>query len=181
QFSQAPTYLCTFSNADVSQVAAAKAIFGEIPIAGKLPVTLPGIAQIYSAVERSKLSMKLETDLPGELQSVRARLNTLDSLLETHIRQRAFPGASVAIGYRGHLIYQKAFGKFDYSARGTPVTPETIYDLASLTKVVSATTLAMQLFETGALKLEFPVSRFYPSFTGGGREKITVQHLLTHS
>jgi beta-glucosidase-like glycosyl hydrolase/CubicO group peptidase (beta-lactamase class C family) len=180
QFSQARAYLCTFSNADVSQTATVKAIFGEIPVAGQLPATLPGIAKIYSGIQRSKLNMKLAADLPGELQPIRDRLSTLESLIERHIRERAFPGASVAIGYRGHLIYQQAFGRFDYSARGTPVTPETIYDLASLTKVVSATTLAMQLFETGQLRLEFPVSRFYPSFTDGGREKITIQHLLTH-
>ncbi len=181
QFPDTKTYLCTFSNADVSQVAAVRAIFGEVPIQGKLPVSIPQIAEIYGGIVRPALSMKLNTHLPKGLQPVGERLNALDTLIEEHIQRRTFPGASVAVGYQGHLVYHKAFGKFDYSPNGTPVTTDTLYDLASLTKVVSATTLAMQLYEKGSLKPEFPVSRFYPSFIGGGRDKITVRHLLTHS
>jgi beta-N-acetylhexosaminidase len=181
QLPQLPAYLCTFSNADVSQVAAVKALFGEVPITGRLPITLPGIAPIYSGTDLSALSMKLELKPTKELQPVQERLGMLDNVLDRYIQQHVFPGASVAIGYRGHLIYQKAFGRFDYSAKGKPVSKETIYDLASLTKVVTATTLTMQCFESGILKLDDPVSRFYPSFIGNGREKITLKHLLTHS
>jgi len=175
------TYLCTFSNADVSQVAAAKALFGEIPVVGRFPITLPGIARIYSGIEVPALSMKLEVKPTKQLQPVQERLSRLDSLLDEYIRGHVFPGASVAIGYQGHLLYHKAFGKFDYSTKGKSVSKETIYDLASLTKVVTATTLTMQFFESGILKLDDPVSRFYPSFTGNGRERITLKHLLTHS
>jgi CubicO group peptidase (beta-lactamase class C family) len=181
QIPRTPSSLCTFSNADVSQVSAVKAIFGEIPVKGKLPVSIPGVANIYSGVERTKLDMKLKDGMSGEFQPVQEHLITLDNLIEQSIRRRAFPGASISIGYKGSLIYQKAFGKFDYSQNGKPVTTTTLYDLASLTKVVAATTLAMQLCESGDLKLEFPVSRFYPSFTGGARERITIKHLLTHT
>jgi beta-N-acetylhexosaminidase len=181
QLPQLPAYLCTFSNADVSQVAAVKALFGEIPITGRLPITLPGIAPIYSGTELSALSMKLELKPTKDLQPVQERLGMLDNVLDRYIQRHVFPGASVAIGYRGHLVYQKAFGRFDYSAKGKPVSKETIYDLASLTKVVTATTLTMQSFESGILKLDDTVSRFYPSFIGNGREKITLKHLLTHS
>jgi beta-glucosidase-like glycosyl hydrolase/CubicO group peptidase (beta-lactamase class C family) len=181
QLPQPSTYLCTFSNADVSQVAAAKALFGEIPIAGRLPITLPGVAPIYGGTQLPALSMKLEISPAKDLQPVQERLKTLDTRLDQYVQRHVFPGASVAIGYRGHLIYQKAFGRFDYSAKGKPVSKDTIYDLASLTKVVAATTLTMQFFETGILKLDDPVSRFYPPFTGNDREKIAIRHLLAHS
>jgi beta-N-acetylhexosaminidase len=173
--------LCTFSNADVSQIAAIKALFGEIPISGKLPVTLPGIASRDSGIELPAFNMTLDTNLPKDLEPVQERLGILDALINRRIQQHAFPGASVAIGYSGHLIYHKTFGRFDYSPKGKPVSTETIYDLASLTKVVTATTLAMKLFESGTLKLDDPVRRFFPSYSGGGRERITLRHLLTHS
>jgi len=181
QLSPASTLLLTFSNADVSQIAAVKALFGEIPITGKLPVTLPKIASLHSGIELPTLNMALETKLPQDLQLVQERLEILDGLLDRYVQCHAFPGASVAVGYRGHLIYQKAFGRFDYSSKGKSVSTETIYDLASLTKVVTTTTLTMQLLESGFLRLDDPVKRFYRSFTGDGREKITLKHLLTHS
>jgi beta-N-acetylhexosaminidase len=181
QLRQPSTSLCTFSNADVSQVAAVKALFGEIPITGKLPITLPGVASIYSGIELPALSMKLDTSLAKDLQPVQARLRKLDSLMDQYVQRHVFPGASVAVGYRGHLIYQRASGKFDYSVNGKSVSKDTIYDLASLTKVVAATTLAMQFIETGILTLEDPISRFYPALTGNEREKITIRHLLTHT
>jgi beta-N-acetylhexosaminidase len=178
-FPQASTYLCTFSNADVSQAAAVKAIFGEIPIKGKLPVSLPGVAALRTGVERQKLEMRLE--IPEASNLLRSRLGkVLDALIPQQMDKRVFPGTSIAIGHRGRLV-QKSYGKFDYSASSLAVTTETIYDLASLTKVVTATTLAMQLFEDGRLKLEHPVSRFFPSFSTEEKDKVTVRHLLTHS
>lgn len=179
-FPQATIYLCTFSNADVSQVAAVKAIFGEIPVKGKLPVSLPGTAALGDGVEREQLAMRLQ--MPEASAPLPSRLGeVLDSLMTEQTGKRAFPGASLAVGHRGQLVFQKAYGRFDYSLRSPVVTTGTLYDLASLTKVITATTLSMQLYEQGQLKLEHPLSRFFPAFVGQGRHKITVRHLLTHT
>lgn len=176
------TYLCTFSNADVSQAAAVKGLFGEIPIKGKLPVSLPGVAVLRSGLERERSVMTLRSAAPVESASLQAQLDqTLSTLINEQIGKRAFPGASLAVGHRGRLVFEKAYGKLDYTAKAPAVTNETIYDLASLTKVISATTLAMQLYERGQLKLEHPVSRYFPAFVGELREKITIRHLLTHT
>jgi CubicO group peptidase (beta-lactamase class C family) len=178
-FEPAQTYLCTFSNVDVSQRAAVMGIFGEIPIRGKLPVSLPGIAHRASGIEREKLGMTLRASAST---AISARLEqSLDALLNEQVRRHSFPGASVAVGLRGQLVFQKAYGKLSYSASSPAVTSATLYDLASLTKVITATTLSMQLFERGQLKLEYPVSRYFPSFVKSGREQITIKHLLTHS
>ena len=181
-FPVVPTYLCTFSNADVSQTAAVKALFGEIPVKGKLPVTLPGVAALHSGLERARTAMILRSSAPFESGSLQDRLQgVLDPLIDEQIRKRAFPGAALAVGLRGNLVLQKGYGKLDYSAKAPAVTNETIYDLASLTKVITATTLAMQLYERGQLKLEHPVSRYFPGFVAEGRDKITIRHLLTHT
>ena len=181
-FPALPTYLCTFSNADVSQTAAVKALFGEIPVKGKLPVTLPGVAALHSGVERERSAMILRSPAPSESASLHGRLEgVLDPLIEEQIGKRTFPGAALAVGHRGNLVFQKGYGKLDYSAKAPAVTNETIYDLASLTKVITATTLAMQLYERGQLKLDHPVSRYFPGFVEEGRDKITIRHLLTHT
>ncbi len=181
-FPALPTYLCTFSNADVSQTAAVKALFGEIPVKGKLPVTLPGVATLHSGIERARSVMTLRSPAPAKSDPLHSRLqDILDPLIQEQIGKRAFPGAAVAVGHRGNLVFQKGYGKLDYSAKPSAVTNETIYDLASLTKVITATTLAMQLYERGQLKLEQPVSRYFPGFVAEGRDKITIRHLLTHT
>jgi CubicO group peptidase (beta-lactamase class C family)/beta-glucosidase-like glycosyl hydrolase len=188
-FPRIPLYICTFSNADVSQRSAVKALLGEIDMGGRLPITIPKIAELGTGILRNRIEMRL-TGLSiakcqsntKELFALRLALQTtLDDLFIPEIEKRSFPGASVAIGYRNSLVFHHGYGKFSYSAKSPAVTADTIYDLASLTKVVSTTTLAMQLFEQGLLKFDDPLIRFYPSFTGGGREKITLFHLLTHT
>jgi beta-glucosidase-like glycosyl hydrolase/CubicO group peptidase (beta-lactamase class C family) len=183
------TCLCTFSNADVSQRAAVKALFGEIPIQGKAPISLPGIAQLYDGIQRPKLEMVLKTapDTGGSTQpseqvgGQNLRWRPMDTLLKDSIQKHVFPGVSLAVGYQGQLVYHEAFGRFEYSPKSPAVTTETLFDLASLTKVMSTTTLAMELFDQGLLDLEFPLSRFYRELEGGNKGNITVRHLLTHS
>lgn len=174
-------YLYAFSNADVSQAAAVRAMFGEVPIQGKLPVSLPGVASVGEGIQRDRLVITLKPAGPDS-SALRSRLTrALDPLMAEQIARQAFPGASLAVGFRNQLVFQKAYGKLDNSPEAQPATPETIYDLASLTKVITATTLAMRLFEQDQLKLDYPVHRFLRPFQGEGREKITIRHLLTHS
>jgi CubicO group peptidase (beta-lactamase class C family) len=108
-------------------------------------------------------------------------LDAVDAVVRDAVAARAFPGGVLAIGRRGALAHLRAFGKLSYDAAAAPVAPDTIYDLASLTKVIVTTTVAMQLVDEGRLDLEAPVSRFLPRFTGGGKEKVTLRQLLTHS
>jgi CubicO group peptidase (beta-lactamase class C family) len=92
----------------------------------------------------------------------------------------AFPGAVVAVGSRDSVVLLAAVGHYGADDR-TPVTPETIYDLASLTKVIGLTTAAMMLVNTGELALDAPVQRYVPAFQGPSKERVTIRHLLTHS
>ena len=104
-------------------------------------------------------------------------------ILEEGIANRAFPGASVAITYRGDLIAHKALGRFTYGKDSSKVTTETIYDLASVTKVVATTAAAMLLHEQGSLDLESRVVSYFPNFGGDDqrRQEINIRMLLAHS
>jgi CubicO group peptidase (beta-lactamase class C family) len=103
-------------------------------------------------------------------------------LLEEAIAQRAFPGASVAITRGGKLVALKAFGRFTYEESATPVTVESIFDVASVTKVVATTSMAMILYERGLLDLQSPLVGVVPEFAGADerRREITFHMLLAH-
>jgi CubicO group peptidase (beta-lactamase class C family) len=92
----------------------------------------------------------------------------------------AFPGAVLAVGQRDTTLLLAAVGH--YGAQDPrPVTPATVYDLASLTKVIGLTTAVMMLVDSGKLDLDAPVQRYLPAFQGPGKERVTIRHLLTHS
>jgi CubicO group peptidase (beta-lactamase class C family) len=108
------------------------------------------------------------------------------SVLQAAITQQAFPAASVAVAHRGRLVALKALGRFTYDLSSLPVTPATLFDLASLTKVVATTTTAMLLYERGLLDLEAPVAAVVPEFISDAekdfrRHEVTLRMLLAHS
>jgi CubicO group peptidase (beta-lactamase class C family) len=107
------------------------------------------------------------------------RWQPLASTLQAAVERGAFPGAVVAVGRRDTVLFLHAFGRLDYEG-GAPVTPRTVWDLASLTKVVGLTTAAMMLVDEGKLDLDAPVTRYVPEFAAAG-DSVTVRHLLTHS
>ncbi|MBV9623705.1 MAG: beta-lactamase family protein [Acidobacteria bacterium] len=104
-------------------------------------------------------------------------------LLEEGIRHRAFPAASVAISYAGRIIALKAFGRFTYDENAPDVTLQSIFDLASLTKVIATTSMAMILWQRGRLDLEEPLVKVLPEFVSDDprRRKVTIRMLLGHS
>ena len=104
-------------------------------------------------------------------------------LLKQAFSQRAFPAASAAVTYRGKLVCLKGFGHFVYDQDSPEVTSASIFDLASLTKVLATTSMAMILYERGLLDLDLPVARLVPEFKTDDprRERVTVRMLLAHS
>jgi CubicO group peptidase (beta-lactamase class C family) len=99
------------------------------------------------------------------------------------IAQHAFPAASVAVTHREKLIALKAFGRFTYEAHSPEVTSASIFDLASVSKVVATTSMTMILYERGMLDLETPIVALIPEFAGDDprRQNVTVRMLLAHS
>jgi CubicO group peptidase (beta-lactamase class C family) len=107
---------------------------------------------------------------------------TFDPLVEEGIRRGAFPGAVLVVGRRDTILFAKGYGRFTWSAAARRPDPDsTIWDLASLTKVVGTTTALMLLVERGAVRLDTPVVSYLPEFNGAGTAPITVRHLLTHT
>jgi CubicO group peptidase (beta-lactamase class C family) len=108
------------------------------------------------------------------------RLQKVDRVVARAIKAGGFPGGAVVIGRGGATVMEKGFGNLSWSGK-SPVVPErTIYDLASLTKVVATTTAIMILYDQGKIHLDDPASKFVPAFAGGAKDDITIQMLLEH-
>jgi uncharacterized protein YbbC (DUF1343 family)/CubicO group peptidase (beta-lactamase class C family) len=108
-------------------------------------------------------------------------LPAIAPLVEAAIARHDLPGAVVLIGKGDATVYRRAFGQRAVTPSTEPMTEDTIFDLASLTKVVATTTSVMQLVESGKLRLVDPVARHIPEFGKYGKDRITIRHLLTHT
>jgi uncharacterized protein YbbC (DUF1343 family)/CubicO group peptidase (beta-lactamase class C family) len=108
------------------------------------------------------------------------RLEAIEPLVRHDIEQKRLPGAVILIGVGDRVVYQKAIGHRALVPVREPMTLDTIFDLASLTKIVATTTSVMMLIEDGKVRLIDRVSTFIPGFERYGKTDITVRHLLTH-
>ncbi len=178
---EVPVFVTAYGSAASSQRAAIAALFGEFDVQGKLPVTLPDLYPYGHGIELARREMTLPRALPEEAGFRPGGLDAVDQVLESFLEQKAFPGGVLAVGYLGKLAYLEAFGRLSYDEGAPEVTTDTIYDLASLTKVVATTMMAMILVDEGSLDLDKPVVDYLPLFVGPGKEKVSVRQLLTHS
>ena len=183
-FPQAETWLGAFGISDVAQISVARAIFGQIPVRGHLPVTIPGVdMKAGFGIELPANPMAVQAmDVRGE-----AQLQPAFDVIERAIADKAFPGATLAVGFHGKVALH-AFGKLSYDAKAPTTNVKTMYDVASLTKVIATTTLVAKLAEgdfPSPLNLDAPVERYLPEWTTGPqpdwRRKVTVRHLMTHT
>ena len=105
----------------------------------------------------------------------------IDRAVHDGIAAGVFPGAVVVVGTGDRVIHARGYGHFTWKATGPVPDPDgTLFDLASLTKVVATTTAVMLLADRGLLALQHPVQRYLPGFTGDGKDSVTVRHLLEH-
>jgi uncharacterized protein YbbC (DUF1343 family)/CubicO group peptidase (beta-lactamase class C family) len=103
----------------------------------------------------------------------------LDSVIQEAVRKDQIPGAVVIVGQEGKLVYQKAYGSRALVPSREPMTIDTIFDIASLTKVIATTSSIMKLVEQGRVRINDRVTEYIPEYQGG-KSEITVRHLLTH-
>lgn len=193
QFPQVSTYLCGYGWQDVIQISAVKSIFGEIDINGKLPISIPGIANFGDGIYKKALEEIVYAKTPAEVKPTlrrgfphevgvdRNKLYEIEELLVKGVEDSAYPGGTFLAARDGINFYETAFGELTYDDNSPAVKMGTIYDLASVTKVIGTASAAMILYDKGLLKLDKPVASVLPEFGKNGKEKVTFRHLLTHS
>ena len=174
EYDMLETYVCAFGYGDVSVLASLNALWGRQDVNGILPVDLNSKIKRGFGIKKKKRfkswSSVNNIDFPNAF-----------TVLDSAIKSEIFPGAQVAVSQRGKLVFSGGFGHHTYNTGSSPVTNETIYDLASLTKILVATPVTMKLIAQKKLSLDQNIQQFYSQFTGGYKESVTIRHLLTHS
>jgi hypothetical protein len=174
--SKAKAVLIAQDNSAFAQMSAAQGIFGGISISGKLQVQTTGF-ELNHGIRTNKI--RLAYNVPEEVGIASANLKNIETIAYEGIRNKAYPGCVVLVAKDGVVIYEKAFGNFEYGL-GSRVTDETVYDLASVTKASATLPAVMKLFDEKKLKLQDPISKFVPETKHSNKAGISVQELLFH-
>lgn len=138
------------------------------------------IAFVFSLPSLTSAAPPPRADPSSVAMSAR-QLARMDDAIEQEIAKGHLPGAVVLVARAGHVVWRKAYGARAIEPRQEAMTPNTVFDLASLTKVVATATSIMILLERGKLQLTDPVSLYIPELTGAEKERITIEQLLTHT
>ncbi len=143
-----------------------------------LPVPL--FAEPNAKRTATNAPQKLALAAPASVGMSAKQLARIDEAVNESIKRKETPGAVVLVGRKGKIVYRKVFGNRSVEPRTEAMTADTIFDLASLTKVVATATSMMILVEQGKIRLGDQVIRYIPEFGQAGKDKITVEQLLTH-
>ncbi len=172
-YPKADSWICAYGGDESSLRAAASLLRGAIPARGRLPVGIPGLAGFGGGVQTPSMD---------ELEAAKIALQFagVDSLIQTQIREQAFPGGQLLVRLPNGAVYERSYGYLHYGAEAPAVSDTTIYDIASLTKVVATTPSIMRLYEEGRLDLDSAVAKYLPEFGAHGKDAITIRQLLQH-
>ena len=154
---------------------------GALPADGGPSVPPPPLGSAAPAPWRTLAISPMEVD-PALVGMDAEALDALDAYIERALADGVAPGAAIAVGRRGQLVRLRGYGRMDHGGESASVTPFSLYDVASLTKVVGTTTATVLLAEEGRLALDDPVVRHLPGFDRGdpGKAAVTVRDLLLH-
>ena len=123
---------------------------------------------------------KSEMNGAAERRSAQADFSAIDRIIDGSIAARKFPGAVVIVGHNGRVVFHRAYGNRSLMPQPEPMTEDTVFDVASLTKVLVTAPAVMQLYEQGKFLLNEPVSKYLPAFAASDKGDITIRQLLTH-
>jgi uncharacterized protein YbbC (DUF1343 family)/CubicO group peptidase (beta-lactamase class C family) len=144
---------------------------------GRLFCILPVVLVVHG---QGRLAAQSPKPVPAQAAPSQPGFDAIDSLMQQAIAKGNIPGGVVLIGHNGKVVYRKAFGMRSLEPTREAMTPDTIFDLASLTKCIATATSVMQLISEGRVRLNDPVATYLPEFAQNGKEDITVRELLTH-
>ncbi|MFN0158612.1 MAG: glycoside hydrolase family 3 N-terminal domain-containing protein [Bacteroidota bacterium] len=178
-FPKASGLMCAYTDAEVMVEAAVEGLFGEIDVRGRLPVTIPGVFPFGTGLLFAR--SELRVDDPAFAGFDERRLERVDSIILAAIADSAFPAAQVAVVKDGIVVYNKSFGNYTYDRAAKEIDDATLFDIASLTKVVATTSAIMKLYDQKEITLNDSIGKFIPQFNVGRKAGITIRHLLTHT
>ena len=177
-FPDTDVHLLAWSANDIQVRQTVPALFGGSSIQGKLPTTIPSLYKVGHGIKLPQKAVRFDT--PGSAGMDSRILKRIDTLMQQAIWDSLFPGGTVTVVKDGIISHSKGYGYFSYK-KHEKVKSSSIYDLASLTKIVGTTLAVMRLVDEKKIKLSDRLGIFLPTFSGGGKKIINIEHLLTHT
>ncbi len=168
-FAKASSLVAAYQDEEPYQNAAADFLQGKVAAKGKLPVTVSGLS--YGT------GLAINRFVPT---GVSPEWLVIDSIVNDGIARKAFPGAEVLAIQNGEIKYHKSFGRYEFDQNSQMVTLESIYDLASVTKISATTVAVMKLYEQGKLKLDATLGDYLPFVRGSDKAGLKISDVLLH-
>lgn len=177
-FSNIEGLVVSYQNTDISQIVAAQLLFGAFEAKGKLPVSINTSFEVNDGLQTQKLDV-LGFTAPENVGVDSAILSKIDVIAQKAIEAKMTPGAQILVARKGKVIYQKSFGYHTYD-KVTKVKNDDIYDIASLTKMISTLPNVMQLFDKDKVELDTKLGKMLPLFDDTNKKNFTFKDLLSH-
>ncbi|NER13999.1 serine hydrolase [Leptobacterium flavescens] len=170
--------IVSYQNSDIAQEKSAQLIFGAIEAKGTLPVSAHEELVVNTGLNTNRL-YRLQYGIPESVKMNGEKLLEIDSVAQLAIDSLMMPGAQILVARKGKVIYNKNFGKTGYE-NGRNIGESSIYDVASLTKILATLPMIMKMEEEGRLSMETPLKEMLPEAKGTNKEDITLREMLSH-
>jgi len=170
-FCDAYTLVACYQDDEITQDVAADVLTGKSTAKGKLPVTVCQYKYGEGIVQATQQLTPMD---------IRTALDKVDSIALDAIAQKAFPGCVVLAAHKGEIIYHKSFGHYEFDPASPVMSPESIFDLASVTKISATTVSIMKLYEEGKVKLDGTLGDYLPWVKGSDKESLKIRDILLH-
>ncbi len=177
-FDEIETVIVSYQNSDIAQEVSAQIIFGTVDAKGKLPVSINNFFKVEDGLNTSKIN-RLGFTIPENVGMSSEKLAQIEKVVQKAIDGKMAPGIQVLVARKGKVVYQKSFGYQTYDKQ-TKVDNETLYDVASLTKIIATLPNVMQLYDKGKVNLETTLGDMLHQFRKSNKENITFKDLLSH-
>lgn len=177
ELAKTDVHVMGWANTSLQMKALAPALFGASDVSGTLPIEIPGLYSVGDGIHLEKSSLRYGNPEDVGLNSV--KLYEIEDILREAVLDSTFPGAVAAVVKDGVLVYKHAEGYHTYD-KLRETKDSDVFDLASITKVLSTTTATMKLIDDGKLRLDDKVSMFIPEFNTNEKRDITIRQLLLH-
>ena len=168
----------SYQNSDISQIVSAELLFGAVEAKGKLPVSINKSFDVNAGLSTEKLN-RLGFTAPENENMNSQILSKIDSIAQKAIVGKMTPGMQVLVARKGNVIFQKSYGHLSYDD-GKTVNNSDLYDVASLSKMISTLPNVMQLYDKKKVNLNTKLKRMVPLFSKTNKENISFKDLLTH-
>jgi beta-glucosidase-like glycosyl hydrolase/CubicO group peptidase (beta-lactamase class C family) len=178
-FTEIEGLIVSYQNNEIAQQVGAELIFGAIDAKGKLPVSINDNFYVNDGLSTEKLN-RLGFTTPENVGLSSQKLSKIDTIVQKAISQKMTPGAQVLVARKGKVVFQKAYGNFTYESN-TKVTNETLFDVASVSKIVGTLPNVMKLYDQNKIDFKTTLAEMLPVFANSDKKDIHFKELLTHS